>query len=214
MGCPAIIVIAYNRAASLMRLLTSLDRAVYPKDKKVPLLISIDKGDNDDVIEAAEGFNWRFGRKTVIKHNENLGLKAHVLECGEYVNSFDEIIVLEDDLYVAPSFYKYARKALEFTADDERTGGVSLYSHRLNVHVREPFEAIDDGYDNWYFQFASSWGQAYTKKQWNGFKEWYLLNGDMDLRSHDFPENVALWSDSSWLKYYIKYLFLKYIKYF
>ena len=202
---PAIIVIAYNREASLKRLLTSLNNAIYESDD-ITLIISIDKSDNEKVYKTADEFDWKHGIKKTILSDENLGLKKHVLKCGDYVYEYENIIVLEDDLYVSKNFYSYACQALEFSMNRTEISGVSLYNHELNVHVREPFKAIDDGYDNYYMQFAQSWGQAYSKKQWHEFKSLLDNNDSMDLCSENVPANVSSWSDKSWLKYFIKYV--------
>ena len=206
MNKPAIVTIAYNRPDSLGRLLSSLGNAKYPEGSEVTLVISIDKSDTDEVVRLAQEYEWPFGEKVVIARKERMGLKNHVLACGDLTDTYGSIIVLEDDLYVSPSFYEYAVKALDFTEGDERIGGVSLYNHLFNVHARRSFMAIDDGYDNWYFQFASSWGQAYTKSQWDGFKEWYAIHKDEPIGGAFVPANVATWSERSWLKYYIAYL--------
>ena len=205
MSQTAIVVIAYNRVDSLKRLLKSLDNAHY-SDDNVTLIISIDYSGNNAVGDAADDFIWVHGPKKVVKRETNMGLKSHVLTCGDYVNNYDSVILLEDDLYVSKGFYDYALQALDFTKDMDEIGGVSLYNHLLNVHVREPFEAIEDGYDNYYFQFASSWGQAYTRSQWNGFREWLKKHDGENLESDTMPANVSSWSDKSWLKYNIKYL--------
>ena len=212
---PAIIVIGYNRPDSLKRLLNSLNKAFYPKSVNPTLIISLDKCDDDATAKAAEEFNWEHGEKRVVLKSKRLGLKKHVLSCGDYTEEFGSIIVLEDDLLVSPAFYEYSMKALDFTDGDDRIGGVSLYNHLFNVHVRESFCALFDGYDNWYFQLASSWGQAYTKSQWEGFKNWLLKYSDSDKTAElnnrmktdpRLPANVSGWSDKSWLKYYIFYL--------
>lgn len=203
---PAIVLIAYNRPDSLKRLLESVSKAHYPEDEKVTLIISIDKSDVVEVVNVANEFVWEYGEKVVLERNPRMGLKAHVLACGDLTEEYGSIIVLEDDLYVSPSFYEYSKKALDFVDNDERVGGVSLYNHLFNVHTRRSFVALDDGYDNWYFQFASSWGQAYTRKQWNAFKEWYANHKNDSLVRCDVPANVSGWSEKSWLKFYIAYL--------
>jgi len=210
---PAIVAIGYNRPKSLERLLNSVENGIFPEGVKVPLVISIDKSDSVETVKVAEEFNWTHGDKVVMARSERMGLKAHVLSCGDLTKEYGSIIVLEDDLFVSPSFYQYAQKALDFTDEDERIGGVSLYNHLFDVHARMSFAAIDDGYDNWYFQFASSWGQAYTKNQWSSFKKWYEANGDKPLGGSDVPANVSGWSEKSWLKFYITYL-IKTDKYF
>lgn len=206
---PAIVVIAYNRIKSMQRLLKSIEAADYPFAADINLIISIDRAkdnSNEDVFKAAGEFVWSHGEKEVIYREENYGLKRHVLTCGDLSEKYGSIILLEDDLYVSPAFYRFALEALTFVSENDKIGGVSLYNHRLNVHVREPFEAIDDCSDNWYFQFASSWGQAFTAAQWSGFKAWFKDNDGRGLSATNMPRNVSGWSDKSWLKYYIKYL--------
>ncbi|MBR2274723.1 MAG: glycosyltransferase family 2 protein [Lachnospiraceae bacterium] len=231
---PWIVVIAYNRERSLERLLNSVGAADYPENTEVPLIISIDKSDNGEVLRTAESFEWRYGPKRIEARPERLGLKRHVLLCGDYSLEYGSAVVLEDDLYVSPEFYRFAVSALTFSSGQERLGGISLYNHLLNVHAREPFYALDDGVDNYFLQFASSWGQAYTKKQWEGFKEWLRgleektgpssrgtsnalaapaavsAQGNWaDTGNPRIPANVASWSESSWLKYHIAYLIEK-----
>lgn len=204
-----IVLIAYNRPDALSRLLGSVAGAYYGDEKDIPLIISVDGGDNEEVLRIADGFEWKYGTKKVIRHEENLGLKRHVLECGDHALEYGSVMMLEDDLVVSEGFYGYALQALSFASGKEKTGGISLYNHLLNVHVREPFYAVDDGYDNYYMQFASSWGQVYSKEMWEGFRKWLAENDGKDLASADMPENVSSWSDRSWLKYNIRYLIEK-----
>lgn len=202
---PAIVVIAYNRDKALYRLLDSISKASYP-DKNINLIISIDKGDNPKVYTVADDFEWNYGEKTVIRHPERNGLKDHVLSCGDLSEKYGSVILLEDDLYVSKGFYEYAVKALEFSSRDNKISGISLYNHLFNVHVREPFEAVNDGYDNYYFQFASSWGQGFSKEQWRGFRDYLKLHDNENIAAYNVPLNVSSWSDKSWLKHCIKYM--------
>lgn len=202
----AIVVVTYNRTASLKRLLRSLGEAQYKGRKDIPLIISVDNSGSPETAEAAEAFDWKYGEKRVIRHGERLGLKRHILECGEYTREYGSIIMLEDDLYVSPCFYDYAVRALEFTKEDERIGGVSLYAHRFNVFARLPFEPINDGFSNWYFQFASSWGQAWTEGQWSGFYSWLKAHDGEAVGDSYLPSDIAGWGESSWLKYADRYL--------
>ncbi|MCR5590796.1 MAG: hypothetical protein K6F73_04625 [Lachnospiraceae bacterium] len=206
MASPAIVAIAYNRPEPLKRLLSSIEAAYYPEGVSPALVVSIDNSGSDEVANAAREFTYTHGEKVIIERKERMGLKNHVLACGDLTEEYGSIIVLEDDLFVAPCFYEYACKALESAEKDDRIGSVSLYSHLFNVHVREGFIPVDDGFDNWYLQIASSWGQAYTRKQWESFRSWYADNKDRDLAGINVPANISGWSEKSWLKYYITYL--------
>lgn len=206
---PAVVVVAYNRAKSLFRLLESLGNAIYP-DNTIKLIISIDKGDNNqDVYQVANDFVWHHGEKEVVYQETNLKLKKHIIKCGDYSNIYGGVIILEDDLYVSPYFYQYAIQALAFSEKRQEIGGVSLYNHIVNVNNSEPHYIMNDKYDNWYLQFASSWGEAWTKDQWNGFMDWYSKNSDRDLEGEDIMKFVTDWPPSSWLKYFIKYIIEK-----
>ncbi len=206
--CPPIVVVAFNRPESLSRLLQSLDSAAYPNEQ-ITLIISIDRAENNkNVLEIANQFKWRFGEKKVIYQKKNLGLRKHILQCGAYSESYGSVIILEDDLFVSPFFYDFVQHSLNFSNDKESIGGISLYNHELNVHTNDNFRALDDGFDNWYFQFASSWGQAWSRNQWKGFIKWYndkpKINDDERI-----PQNVRNWSEKSWLKYFTAYLITK-----
>ncbi|MDH5525727.1 MAG: glycosyltransferase [Nitrospirota bacterium] len=201
---PAIVVAAYNRPDALVRLLGTLAQAAYPEEP-VTLVISIDKSDTDAVATAARAFDWRFGPKRIIEHPENLGLREHILACGDLSLEYGGVIVLEDDLLVSPAFYRYTMDAQDSYRDDPRIAGISLYCHTLVPYLARPFSPVPDLGDVFFIQFASSWGQAWSATQWSAFRQWY---GDGKGVSKDdpLPDSVIAWPDSSWLKRFIKYM--------
>lgn len=203
---PAIVVITFNRPKSLNRLLSSLNQAKYI-EKEITLIISIDYQDSnahDEVIEVADNFDWNYGDKKIIQHTKNIGLRQHVLNCGDLVDDYGSIIMLEDDLYVSPYFYNFTKEALTFYKEEDKIGGVSLYTHKKNFLNKFPFELVPDSNDVFFLQIASSWGQAWTKNQWTGFRIW-LENKNIAV-TDDLPSQVKNWPETSWLKYFIKYL--------
>lgn len=204
-----IVIAACSRAQSLARLLDSVGAAVYSR-ADIPLIVSVDvpKGAScadPDVLRAAEDFRWTHGEKAVVVREEHLGLRRHVLLCGDYALTHGAAVVLEDDLFVSAYFYEFAQQALEFSRGREKIGGISLYCHRFNMIAAEPFEPIDDGSDNWYLQFASSWGAAWAAEQWRGFREWLDREPAIGSRE-EVPAYVRGWPESSWLKYAVAYL--------
>jgi len=204
---PAIVVVTYNRTESLKRLLNSIDRADYTGYENVPLVISVDKSDRSEVLDLATSFVWKHGSKEIIEHKTNLGLRKHIISCGDLSDQYEAVIVLEDDLLVSPAFYDYAVQAMNFYADADEIGGIGLYSYNYNDWVRLPFIPLDDGFDNYFFQCATSWGQLWTRNQWHGFKQWYETNSHV-LFEHDqsLPNSVKKWPQSSWKKYFVAYL--------
>ncbi len=206
-GTP-IVVVAFDRPKSLRRVLKSLSEASYEL-QDIDLIISIDHAPhNQEVLEVANSFDWKFGEKIVKYAKTNLGLRKHIINCASLAIEYGSVIILEDDLYVSPNFYSYSTQALSFAEERQEIGGVSLYNHRTNVHKSRNFEPTYDSYDNWYFQFASSWGQAWTKNQVADFLEWYEQTPNIS-NTKSIPKNVRAWSDKSWLKYFIAFLIEK-----
>lgn len=199
-----IVVIAYNRTYSLMRLLTSLNKSRYDS-KNVTLIISIDKSSTNLVFDLATNFQWNYGEKIVIHHEENLGLRRHVLSCGNFLEKYEAIIVLEDDVVVSPVFYSYSKAcALKYGANLD-VAGISLYNYNINPHTMSLFFPIKNEFDVYLIQYAPSWGQVWLKKQWFEFMRWYDKNSiEFDYQPH-LPDLICSWPKNSWLKYHIRY---------
>ena len=200
-----IVIIAYNRIKSLNRLLISLNNVVYHGDE-VDLIISIDCSGNEEVFNEAFRFEWLFGEKKIIRHEKRLGLKKHVLSCGKFTDHYKGICILEDDIFVSPAFYTFTKQAIDYYIYDDNVAGISLYTHLFNYCIDRPFQAVEDGNDVFFMQQAQSWGQIWTKKKWDNFLNWISVNESISFKSNDFPDSIANWPDSSWLKFHNKYI--------
>ncbi|MFK7786894.1 MAG: glycosyltransferase [Crocinitomicaceae bacterium] len=199
---PAIVVIAYNRAEPLKRLLKSLSNAHYPSDN-ITLHISIDASDDPSVKETADEFDWKYGKKIIDVKTENQGLLKHVMECGQLTDTYGSIIVLEDDLIVAPGFYTYAIHSNEFYSKDDQIAGVSLFTYPVEENNFYPFQPIQDDSDVHFIQVASSWGQSWNVDQWSTFKNWLTNNPQ---GKDNLPEYIVEWGSNSWKRLFISYL--------
>lgn len=203
---PAIVVVAYNREKSLRRLLHSISKAIYP-DEKITLIISIDywKDDNPCYL-AADQFQWKQGEKIVLKRDSNLGLRRHMLECGDLSALYEAVILLEDDVTVSSQFYHYAVEACNYYSEKEEVVGIGLYTHHFNGYAQYPFYPLKNGYDSYYEKWVISWGECFCKKQWQEFRVWYEEhNGELEYRD-DVPRQITEWSASSWTKYLVYYM--------
>jgi len=206
---PAIVVVAYNRPDSLQRLLASLSKADYSSNREIALIISIDKSDSDAVAKMAKKYVWNFGEKILFIRQQRLGLKKHILLCGDLTEQYDSIIMLEDDLCVSPYFYHYADKALIYYKNDNKIAGISLYNYRINETAQRPFEPVHDGTDVYFLQLPSSWGQAWDRAQWEEFRAWYDHRDFHIEASNSLPANVMFWPKTSWKKDFVKYMAAK-----
>ena len=213
-----IIVVGYNRPKAIERLLNSLLKASYPGE--VDLIISVDGEKHEgmeagkrgeEVREVVTNFEWPFGTKKMIFHDTNMGLRNHVLSCGDLSKDYDGVIVLEDDLYVSPVFYEYALQAFAYYKEDPKIAGISLYSHAYNETAQFPFRPLADDSDVFFLQYAASLGQFWSRKGWAAFRAWYDkltgLPGDKSPgNSAKLPPNIRLWPETSWKKYFISYI--------
>lgn len=204
-----VVIPAFRRPKSLKRLLESLFVAGKQADN-FSVLVSLDGGHTSEVLEVAKQYKAKFesGRLEYLVHPKNMGLRSHILWCGNLAREFGSIVVLEDDLVVDKYFSIYAERAIDFYNNEIDVAGISLYSQQFNEFENLPFYASDiDGFANFFMQVPSSWGQIWTRAQWERFYDWYIDNLNVDLGSFvGMPSSAQRWPSSSWKKYFYAYL--------
>lgn len=201
----AVVVITYTRLTSFSRVIKSLQLSDYEGDV-VDLIISIDNDGTDAISDYAKSIFWPHGNIRIIKHPNRLGLKKHVLSCGDLTKIYSSICVFEDDIYASPGFYGFAKRAVSEFSSNEMIAGISLYTPQWNQYVDRPFVSLDTGLDVFSMQVASSWGQVWTRNSWDEFRAWLKDKEDKDLHFPLLPAVVANWSKKSWLKFHNAYL--------
>ena len=192
---PAIVIPAYNRPQTLTRLLGSLEAANYPKDLKIPLVISIDPENgapNQQVRTVAESIQWNWGPKEIILHDEHLGLLQNFYYCGSLTETYGSVIFLEDDSIVSPAFYHYVCESLAYFEQDPQIAGISLYRYAFNGFTHHPFEPLADGCDVFFMQISSIMGQAWNQSQWRQFERWRVAKSTVEPEANESLHE--LWS--------------------
>jgi hypothetical protein len=205
---PTIIISAYNRPQALAHLLGSLEKAHYPTGSNVHLIISIDHGPDGihkGVLDIAQAFVWNAGQKEIIEQPERLGLVKHVMACGRLSGQVGDIIFLEDDLLVSPSFYAYATQALDFYRDDERIAGHCLYSLWFNGYTQQLFVPIQDGGDSFYVQVPYTQGQAFTAKQWAAMDAWIAAEPAHKPAAALLHDSFSRFDSEDWFPSFARY---------
>ncbi len=193
-----VVVLAYNRPRSLEQLLVSLNKAHYSGEKP-ELIISIDAGAPEEVINVAETFHFKFGPKRIINRDKSLGFKKHILTCGDISETDGSVIILKDGLIMSSEYFLYATRALSEYRSEDKVAGISLYSQRFNETAQLPFEPMPDENSTYFMQLACSRGQAWTAEQWGRFKKW-LANNETIEEHDELPQNMKLWGKDSWKK--------------
>jgi hypothetical protein len=178
-----------------------LNRADYSNRPK--LIISLEGGASSEVKALAHKFYSSKLDVEVIERKKRLGLRDHVIECGNLTKRFGSVLILEDDILVDPFFYRYAEHAMEFYQNESTISGISLYAQEYNEFANRPFRPMANGYSTYLMQVPCSWGQAWNARQWDEFMSWYVgkssqyLDGLLSL-----PPAVKKWPESSWKKFF------------
>ena len=204
---PAVVCVGYNRPDALRRLLRCVEAAAYPGGASIPLIVSIDRSDAQDAVRAAaEECAWTHGEKRIRCFDTRQGLRSHILQCGDLSEEFGAVVILEDDLLVAPGFYGYLLQAIAFYGNDARIAGFALYSHAWNGYTDVPFIPAQNGADVYLGQYSMTWGQCWTARQWRGFRDWYAAHGALDTADTRMPSDIPRWPETSWGKYFVYYI--------
>jgi len=170
-----IVVLTMNRVPSLQRLLMSLEATDFG-GHKVALEIHVDKAKtpaiNAPVIELATSFAFTHGTKTVRVAPENNGLARSWFKAWYPKSDDDYGIILEDDIQVSPSWYKYVRAAWEAYGDRDDVGGVTLQRQTLIPKLPSHTKEIVNSHAPFLYRLVGSIGYAPHPRQWRKFVDW------------------------------------------
>ncbi|HET7724099.1 MAG TPA: hypothetical protein VFK68_05640 [Propionibacteriaceae bacterium] len=169
---PPVVLFAYARPQHTERTLLTLGKnsAATHHD----LIVHLDGPRSATVADAVDEVARVVGRvaeqdwfKSVTVHRsaENRGLARSVIAgVTDALAVHDAVIVLEDDLLLAPDFLTFMDDALAFYADDQRIWSVSGYSPELP-------SLADYAHDLYLSVRASSWGWGTWRRSW-GLVDW------------------------------------------
>ncbi len=203
-GKLAVVAVGYNRLKPMQRLLDSLNKAIYP-DNDIPLVISIDCSNDELLYSYVQNFEWKFGPKYVIIHTTRLGLRNHIFSCGDLTQYFKGIILLEDDIYVSPYFYEYTSNAVDYYEKEEDVACIALYAKQLNELQMLPFTPRKQEYDYYATQSVITWGQCWTTRMWEGFKQWIQKTDIPQWDLLDIPQRIKN-RKRAWSNYFYAYI--------
>lgn len=203
-GKITLVVVGYNREDSLRRVLHSISRADYSYTD-IRLVVSIDHSGNEAVVREAERFEWKHGEKIVLYRPERLGLRKHIISCGDLTRKYGAVMILEDDLYVSPDYYNFAMQALEKYGECSEIAGIALNTKRELLESVYPFFPIKRGEDVYFQQFATSWGQVWNERMWTEFRTWYNEHPQLPYNK-DVLRQVLNYPDTSWAKFFQTYI--------
>lgn len=167
-------VLAYKRCYSTQRSLVSLDKLYKECNWNGDLTILID-GPSDMNIGAmkiAVNFDWTHGNKTVVVHENNIGIMRQHL-WAHYAES-EYWLVIEDDVEISPIACHFVTAALPLVDNNPNVYGMSLTAAQWQIGVNEKggwrrLDLISYSKENmlFYFPAVSTWAQIYKRLLWN-----------------------------------------------
>jgi len=173
MHSPApICLFVYKRLDTLERTVSSLKRNALSKNTDLYIFSDASKTPDsaDAVARVREYIRYIKGFKSItIKCAvENKGLAGSIISgVTSVIGRYGKVIVLEDDLVVAPNFLKFMNDALDYYQHQPQIFSISGYTTPVQVRP---------GQDVYFTLRASSWGWASWHDRWK----------NIDWAVHDF----------------------------
>jgi hypothetical protein len=137
-----IIAITYNRAASLSKLLRSLDSLELDGDKAaLEIWIDVsDRGEYDEAtVKAARSFQWTKGATRVHVQTSHAGIRGQWVDTWRPRPESRELgIILEDDIDVAPMAWRWLKAVHRAMANNSYFVGASLTSDQMSILSSSP----------------------------------------------------------------------------
>lgn len=160
-----ILLFIYNRPDHLVRLLQSL--TTNAEARQSDLIVYAD-GTRTEADEPAVRLSRDICRRhadhfrsfTLIERPENWGLARNIIDgVSTQIARYGRVIVLEDDLVVAPHFLRFMNDALDVYADEPRVGHIQACNF-CNEKKLPPTFLI---------RWTGSWGWATWERAWRLF---------------------------------------------
>lgn len=159
-----ILLFVYNRPEHTRRVIESLKANAEAADSELFIYADQARSETDiqqvsevrRLIRSTDGFK----QVTVIEREKNWGLARNVIDgVTTQVNAHGRVIVLEDDLVVAPHFLRFMNDALEMYKNEEKIGHIQACDFTKDPSLPDTF----------LIRWTGSWGWATWERAWKHF---------------------------------------------
>ena len=164
MNLSPILLFVYNRPAHTRRCIESLLKNSLAVESE--LFIYADGAKDQTVADEVEEVRQYirsiqgFKKVTLIERNENWGLARNIIDgVSTQVQKYGKVIVLEDDLVVAPHFLRFMNDALETYQDEPKVGHIQACDFTQDTSLPDTF----------LIKWTGSWGWATWERAWKHF---------------------------------------------
>lgn len=159
-----VLLFVYNRPEHTRRLIESLQRNPLAGDSHLVIYSDYWKNTEDQpAVEEVRTYIRSvggFASVNIIEQTENKGLAQSIITgVTTQIERFGRVIVLEDDLILAPHFLQFMNDALEAYTDEPRVGHIQACDFTQDPTLPDTFLV----------KWAGSWGWATWKRAWKLF---------------------------------------------
>lgn len=159
-----VLVFVYNRPEHASRLLETLAANELATQSHVIIYSDAPRTEADAPLVAQTRQAIRqakdFGQMEIIERERNMGLANSIIDgVTEWVNRCGRVIVLEDDLVLAPHFLRFMNEALNLYADEPRVGHIQACDFTQDPSLPDTF----------LIKWTGSWGWATWARAWRHF---------------------------------------------
>lgn len=160
-----ILLFVYNRPEHVKRTLAALEQNILAKESELFIYSDAARSPQDKasvaevrkIIRTALPF---FKQVNILERETNWGLARSIIDgVTTQINRYERVIVLEDDLIVAPYFLKFMNDALDTYQHEEKVGHIQACDFTQNASLPDTF----------LIKWTGSWGWASWKRAWKYF---------------------------------------------
>jgi hypothetical protein len=177
-----IAIFAYNRSSHLVRTINSLSKCYGFGESPITVYIDGPKNEKDKVkISKVKNVVYELlGNYAEIKCRPfNIGLAKSITSgVQEQLDSYNHVIVLEDDLILSQNFLIFMSNALHYYADDQSVFQISGFSYDV--------PALSSSNTSFLMPFTTTWGWGTWSRAWKSYDSmatgWQALRDDNALR--------------------------------
>ena len=203
-----VIVITYNRAVSMMKLLVSLN-AVELDGASARLEIWIDvnaKGEVDNAtLQAAKSFTWAKGPTRVHIQKKHVGIYGQWIDTWapqpNSAGNFTEIgIIFEDDISASPQIYRWLKAVHRHYGHRNDFFSATLTSQTQSSHDGSGRGlSAPKNHTAFMYKCVGTWGHSPNPRQWLNFQNWFHKEARPDPKFHPYVPGIA---PTEWYKGY------------
>lgn len=159
-----ILLFVYNRSQHVRQLVTSLLANAEATQSTLYVYADGAKDERDQAaVEEVRGLIHNingFASVSIVEREENWGLARNVIDgVSTVVKKHGRVIVLEDDLVVAPYFLRFMNEALETYKDEPKVGHIQACDYTQDPTLPDTF----------LIKWTGSWGWATWERAWQLF---------------------------------------------